>query len=555
MPFTPINVVNGSTPANATWGNLVQTQYTEAISSLNQDLFVAFVLSGLIAHKDSVTANKLDVAAGVAYVLQTDSTTRRRAPVASSQTTAALSSTYYLYLQPDGTWYWATTNTPAANSLFIAQVTTDGSGNISTVTDKRTLGIALLSGKDTNLGALVLPAPLSLTLFQNGALAGAVVGGVTFAQAGAILSDYDTSASFNGSSGYISAPASSLPTGNGAWTLEAWVNFSVAPGAGYNILQFGASGTNNSAELYIDASGKLGTNFYGGAQVFGNVALTGAWHHVAATWDGTTQRTYVDGVAQTATGTPGAATLGSAFCVLGAQTNGTTNTNFFNGKLARAAIYNTALAAARITAHYNAASAVAGGYDAVVLSDSPLRYYKLADPSGAVWAADTTSPAASALVDAGGNLSPAGRLTTLGGQATAGGFGAPVIVAQSIRFNVTTIGSNVTVLSFTPSVTGFYRVTGYVLMQDTAARALGFFVTWTDPDLNSGLSEWLAAPGGTSGFAIQAFNNSNTWNNNVPFGAFSPPFMAKAGTSIVVSYQHDTGTANDFVTAVIERLA
>ena len=159
MPYTPTTWTNGTTPVNATNMNHLETAYSEAINSFEQDLFSAFVLSGLAASKDGTLANQLDVTAGVAFLLQSDSTLRRRAPAASTQTTATPSTTYYLYLQPDGTWYWSTSNSPAANSLAICQVTTDASGNISAVTDKRSRNTTLLPGM---AGGLTFPGNLTI---------------------------------------------------------------------------------------------------------------------------------------------------------------------------------------------------------------------------------------------------------------------------------------------------------------------------------------------------------------------------------------------------------
>ena len=145
--YAPTNWVNGTTPANATNLNHLETQAIDVLSGINPDLFTAFVLSGITCTKDGTNANQLDIASGRAYVTQTDGTLALIVVAAdNTHTTSALSSTYHLYLQPDGTWYWNTANAPAANSLFIAQVTTDASGNILAVTDERTLISVLLSG-------------------------------------------------------------------------------------------------------------------------------------------------------------------------------------------------------------------------------------------------------------------------------------------------------------------------------------------------------------------------------------------------------------------------
>lgn len=137
MPYTPSVYTSGGTQTYVQANN-AETQYTESTLSLNPDAFSAsFVVSGLVATKDGTIPNQLDVTSGKAYVLQTDGTTRQRTPTSSTQTTSTASTTYHLYLQPDGSWYWNTANSPVAGSVHIADVATDGSGNISSVTDKR----------------------------------------------------------------------------------------------------------------------------------------------------------------------------------------------------------------------------------------------------------------------------------------------------------------------------------------------------------------------------------------------------------------------------------
>lgn len=155
MPWTPQGPYTPGGPFTSANANNIETIYTEATQSLEQDLLTACILSGFTPTKDGVTPNQLDVTSGVALLLQSDSTLRRRAVTASTQTTSALSSTYWLYIQPDGTWYWNTANTPAANSLLICSVTTDGSGNIATVSADRTFNASLLSGMT---GKIDLPA-------------------------------------------------------------------------------------------------------------------------------------------------------------------------------------------------------------------------------------------------------------------------------------------------------------------------------------------------------------------------------------------------------------
>lgn len=148
MPYTATVWQDNVTLGNQTRMNNLESQFLQSMTSINKDIVGAgFVLSGYTAVKDGVTANLLDVAAGRAYLVQTGSNNDLGlvALGATTQTTSTINTTYHLYLQPNGTWYWSTSNSPAANSLAICNVTTDGSGNILAVTDARTLNPTLLT--------------------------------------------------------------------------------------------------------------------------------------------------------------------------------------------------------------------------------------------------------------------------------------------------------------------------------------------------------------------------------------------------------------------------
>ena len=146
-PYASTSWVNGTTPLSQTHLNNLETQYQLATQTFEQDLFTPFVLYGMVCTPDGTTLNQLDVTAGVAFLLQTDSTVARQSISSSSGplTTSAHSATYYLDLNPNGTYSFATSHSGTANYLTIAQVTTDGSGNISTVTDERNLTTTLFT--------------------------------------------------------------------------------------------------------------------------------------------------------------------------------------------------------------------------------------------------------------------------------------------------------------------------------------------------------------------------------------------------------------------------
>ena len=100
------------------------------------------VISGGVASKNSGTANLLDITAIVAIQKDGDGKLDRVELGALTKTTATGSTTYYLDLVPaavDCSWGTAHATAPY---IPIAEVTTDGSGNISTVTDKRPVTVA-----------------------------------------------------------------------------------------------------------------------------------------------------------------------------------------------------------------------------------------------------------------------------------------------------------------------------------------------------------------------------------------------------------------------------
>ena len=169
--YAPTTWVNSATPISQQNMNNLETQAGVALHSFNPYLISAgFVLSGATCTKDGTNANQLDIASGTAFLIQSDGTLAQ-CDIAADNThiTSGATATWHLYLQPDGTWYWNTANTPAANSLFIAQVTTDASGNINGVTDKRPLNVELLSAMSNNGLAFVDVQALGLLAPDLGA--------------------------------------------------------------------------------------------------------------------------------------------------------------------------------------------------------------------------------------------------------------------------------------------------------------------------------------------------------------------------------------------------
>jgi hypothetical protein len=179
MAYTKTTWANGDS-ATATKLNNLETQYDQAIASFNREMFTTgFVVTGLTP-SGTVGTTTVNIASGTGVIVQSDSSTKRIAMTATTKTTSALSTTYYLYLQPDGTYYWSTTNSPAANSIAIATVTTNGSGQISAVTDARNLAPILLPNLAGTLG---LPTIGQIgTQAASGSFGAPVIAGVAVRQ-------------------------------------------------------------------------------------------------------------------------------------------------------------------------------------------------------------------------------------------------------------------------------------------------------------------------------------------------------------------------------------
>lgn len=138
-------------------------------------------------------------------------------------------------------------------------------------------------------------------------------------------------------------------------------------------------------------------------------------------------------------------------------------------------------------------------------------------------------------------------LTSLGGQASVGSFGAPVIVAQALNQHVTATTVQ-TIVNFTPSVTGLYRISGYVTLNNgTSGQLVQCQAVWTDANTVLGFTGFFSSNG-------TPLSGSNSFLNA---GLSLSPLVvyASAGHPISLTYQDPANTPSDFISALIERLA
>lgn len=178
--------------------------------------------------------------------------------------------------------------------------------------------------------------------------------GVTYGTTGLLTGDTDTGVTLNGTTGYITVPTSGLPSGNAPWSMDVVVKTPASFAATMEITTFGVSGaTRGEPQLLIGPTGSAIAGTFSG-DTTGFALSTSTIYHLAATWDGTTLTLYVNGSA-VRTATPGALNVTPTYATIGA-TAAASPASFWNSAIKEAAYYGTCLPAARVLAHYTAAT-------------------------------------------------------------------------------------------------------------------------------------------------------------------------------------------------------
>lgn len=264
-------------------------------------------------------------------------------------------------------------------------------------------------------------APAPVTLETNYGALGSIAnayyamtnaGNVAFGQSGALAGggDNDTAAYFNSDStssqtitnidGYAFVPRlTPALTLRPPLSLECWVNtsfttfgdmFGEGGGTGLNVASGGGnyggiracwqgSATGGSFEIYVANGNGTTRNF---VSTPANDVSFGQWHHLVATYDGTTTVLYLDGVAVTTDSTTlaGANTMApdtwSPFTIGGAFWADNGIGRGFNGTLDEVAVYTNILTSTQVQNHYQAGTST-GNYLQTVVNDGPLLYYRL----------------------------------------------------------------------------------------------------------------------------------------------------------------------------------
>ena len=177
---------------------------------------------------------------------------------------------------------------------------------------------------------------------------GTYTGGFTLNQPGALTDDSNPSASFNGTTGYVTVPSASSLNQASALSVETWVYPTTVGTTQRWVSKFGQYTLRQISTGKTQFELGIGGTFPGALDP--DPLSLNTWHHVVGTYNGSAIKVYVDGSEKASTPQTGAVTLGPSPLTL-ASMGGTGE--FFNGRLDEAAVYNRALTATEVQRHYD----------------------------------------------------------------------------------------------------------------------------------------------------------------------------------------------------------
>jgi hypothetical protein len=237
-------------------------------------------------------------------------------------------------------------------------------GMLACIMAVATLLLIPASGRADYVGEVLADSPIGYWRFEEAAgLAtdssgsgrnGTYMNGVTPGLFPGALSIGGKSAAFDGATGFVDLPGSWGGPSMTELTLEAWVNPADPITGDFQSILAGHD-PNAFAHFQLFSAGNMG--FYAGG---GFVAApivpatpTETWRHVVMTAKSGETKVYVDGLQF-------GSTVTTPFTSVDASSNvdigiGHVSTRWFNGLLDEVAIYDSALSAERVLAHYTAA--------------------------------------------------------------------------------------------------------------------------------------------------------------------------------------------------------
>ncbi len=184
---------------------------------------------------------------------------------------------------------------------------------------------------------------------------GTASGGVT-STTGALTGDSDLARTFDGATGYVSVPSSPALNPTGDFSVEAWARADTVH-SGVVVQKGGANGYSVwQYRLSMTSIGQWRGTVFVGSNAYAVTApasaVLGRWTYLVLTRSGNTLSMYVNGVLVATAA--GAGTLNTTTSILAVGRSGASTTSWFDGSIDEVAVYDHALQAARVAAHYTA---------------------------------------------------------------------------------------------------------------------------------------------------------------------------------------------------------
>lgn len=201
---------------------------------------------------------------------------------------------------------------------------------------------------------------------SKGAITGTPNAGVTFGSTGLLGDPATTSATFNGTSGGISMGNNYNESNVTAFSAEAWVNLTnTANGSNQSIIgkwHNGAVSTDGWV-LLVDSTGHVNAQRWLAGTLQSAVStaalVNGTTYYLVMTFSGTLISVYINAATpQTGASTQNIDAANTANMGIGAFDGGTFY--YAGGRIAHCAVYNAALTATQVSAHYAAGLATGG---------------------------------------------------------------------------------------------------------------------------------------------------------------------------------------------------
>jgi DNA-binding beta-propeller fold protein YncE len=180
--------------------------------------------------------------------------------------------------------------------------------------------------------------------------------GVTLGQPGLIGSASDKAVTFSGTSSRVQIASNTAVSPTASVSVEAWIKPGALPATGAF-----ASVTSKAESYSLQFNGPRleFTIIQNGTrrrlQAPANAIVVGNTYHVVGTYDGTTQRLYINGTQSVSAALTGAITANTNALYIGSWDG---SSEFYRGTADEVAVYTTALTAAQVLNHYNAGIAV-----------------------------------------------------------------------------------------------------------------------------------------------------------------------------------------------------